>query len=87
MRLELVAGDITLGAFVIDGVIRRPLLIKGKILRRLRHRHIECIDDVRAIDPALPEEAELDKFEATLYAPLQCRQASRHPNLPSNGYR
>ncbi len=83
----MLASDVPLGALIVEGVVGRSLLIERQILRRLRYGDVEHLDDVRAIDPALPEQAKLDEFEPTLNAPLQCRQAFSHPSLPPNGCR
>src|SRR5579875_988805 len=83
--LKVIASDIALGALVIDRVVRRALLVEREVLRGLRHRHVEHLYDVRAIDAALPEEPELNEFEPPLHPPFQlCSPVPHEPLLKKN---
>lgn len=64
-RLEAVARYITFSA-LIKTALRCTLLIEG-----LLSLHVKLIDNVRAIDAALPEQAEFDEFEPSLHPPTK----------------
>src|SRR5579883_2945296 len=83
--LKVIASDVALGALVIDRVVRRTLLIEREVFRGLRHRHVEHLYDVGAIDAALPEEPELDEFEPPFHSPFQlCSPMPHEPLLKEN---
>src|SRR5262249_12777176 len=77
-RLEPFRSDIPLGALVVHDISWRLLLIERKVLRGLRHRNSEGVDEVRAIHAALPEQPEFDELKASLHAPTHASTIRAH---------
>lgn len=82
MGLELRAGDIGSGAFVVDHVLWSEADIAVQVGGRLVYRQTELLHQVASVHISLPKQPKLDELETLRYPPTKLRLVAIHFALP-----